>query len=95
MKSIVKLDIYYSPDQLRKAIADFVCYYNTQRYHEALDNLTPADVFFGRKKQIISKRQQVKRLTLQQRRLDYLHAAQIWGIYLITPPAFWPLNRPI
>jgi putative transposase len=77
MKSIVKLDIYYAPDQLRKAIADFVCYYNTQRYHEALDNHTPADVFFGRKKQIISKRQQIKQLTLQQRRQTYLHTAQI------------------
>jgi transposase InsO family protein len=77
MKSVVKLDIYYSPDQLRKAIADFVCYYNTQRYHEALDNLTPDDVFFRRNKQVISKRQQIKQLTLHQRRLDYLHAAQI------------------
>ncbi|MEQ8671868.1 MAG: helix-turn-helix domain-containing protein [Aggregatilineales bacterium] len=77
MKSIVKLDIYYSPDHLRKAIADFVCYYNTQRYHEALDNFTPADVFFGHTKQIISKRQQIKQLTLQQRRQTYLHAAKI------------------
>jgi len=77
MKSIVKLDNYYSPDQLQQAIADFVCYYNTQRYHEALDNLTPADVFFQRKTQVISKRQQIKQLTLQQRRLTYLHTAPI------------------
>jgi len=77
MKSIVKLDNYYSPEQLQQAIADFVCYYNTQRYHEALDNLTPADVFFQRKTQVISKRQQIKQLTLQQRRLTYLHLAPI------------------
>ena len=28
-QSIVKLDNYYSPENLQQAIADFVCYYNT------------------------------------------------------------------
>jgi transposase InsO family protein len=47
LKNVVKLQHYYSPSQLREAIADFVNYYNNQRYHESLDNMTPADVFYG------------------------------------------------
>ncbi len=72
MKSIVKLDTYYTPADLQQAIADFIWYYNTQRYHESLENVTPADVYFGRQEQILTQRQQTKQLTLQQRRLDYL-----------------------
>jgi len=48
MKNVVKLDNYYSPEDLIKAIAEFVNYYNYERYHESLKNLTPADVYFGR-----------------------------------------------
>ena len=33
---------------LEQAIADFVSYYNHEGYHEWLDNLTPADVYFVR-----------------------------------------------
>lgn len=73
MKSIVKLDNYYSPSHLEQAVADFVCYYNTQRYHEALDNVTPADVYFGRQKTILTQRQMIKQRTFQQRRYEYLH----------------------
>ena len=72
MKSIVKLDNYYSPTDLEQAIADFVCYYNTQRYHESLENVTPADVYFGRQQQILTQRDLIKQQTLQQRRQDYL-----------------------
>jgi putative transposase len=41
MKSIVLLNTFYSPWELEQAIADFVAYYNHQRYHESLDNVTP------------------------------------------------------
>ena len=40
MKTIVKLDTYFYPWELEQAIADFVVYYNTQRYHESLENVT-------------------------------------------------------
>jgi len=56
MKNVVKLDNYYSPEELELAIGEFVGYYNNQRYHESLDNLTPADVFYGRAKKIFIKR---------------------------------------
>jgi transposase InsO family protein len=69
MKNIVNLQNYYLPTQLEIEIASFVNYYNHQRYHESLDNLTPADVYFGRAKEVLTKREQIKKQTLQQRRL--------------------------
>lgn len=72
MKSIVKLDTYYAPSELERAIANFVVYYNNQRYHEALDNLTPAAVYFGRDQEIQTRREAIKQQTLQQRRKHYL-----------------------
>ena len=37
MKSIVKLDTCYYPWELEQAIANFVVYYNHQRYRESLE----------------------------------------------------------
>jgi transposase InsO family protein len=74
MKNIVNLQNYYLPTQLEIEIASFVHYYNHERYHESLDNLTPADVYFGRAKEVLTKRDYIKRHTLQQRRLQNLHA---------------------
>ena len=69
MKNIVNLQNFYFPTQLEIEIASFVNYYNHQRYHESLDNLTPADVYFGRAKEVLTKRDHIKKQTLQQRRL--------------------------
>ena len=44
MKDIVKLEYYYYPSELENAIKQFVHYYNHERYHELLDNITPADM---------------------------------------------------
>ena len=68
MKNIVKLENYFFPDELRAKLAEFVDYYNKQRYHEALGNVTPADVYFGRAKQIKIQRQEIKMKTLKERR---------------------------
>lgn len=46
-------------------------YKNNERYHESLNNLTPADVYFGRDKQILAKRKQIKKETLIMRRKLY------------------------
>jgi transposase InsO family protein len=48
MKNVIKLDNYYSPGELKQRLSEFIEYYNNYRYHESLNNLTPADVFYGR-----------------------------------------------
>ena len=53
LKSRILLENYYLPGDLERAIADFVDHYNHRRYHESLDNLTPADVYFGRGQRIL------------------------------------------
>ena len=72
MKNVIKLDNYYSPEDLSKAIAEFVKYYNYERYHESLRNLTPADVYFGRDKKILKERSRIKEKTLKERRKNYI-----------------------
>ncbi len=59
---------YELPSQLEKAIADFVDYYNYRRYHKALGNVTPADVLYGRREEILERRKEVRIQTVNQRR---------------------------
>lgn len=68
MKSVVQLNTFFFPWELEQAIADFVVYYNTQRYHESLDNLTPEAVFLGRTQEVLTQREYIKQQTVQQRR---------------------------
>jgi putative transposase len=77
MKNIVNLQNYFLPTELETEIARFVNYYNYQRYHESLDNLTPADVYLGRAKEVLTKRDQIKKQTLQQRRLLNLQPSAV------------------
>jgi transposase InsO family protein len=71
MKNVIKLDNYYSPQQLKHAITEFVVYYNTQRYHESLQNVTPEDVFTGRQKRVLETRAKTKQKTILLRRKNY------------------------
>ena len=73
MKNVVKLEKYYSPWELERAIARFVDDYNHRRLHEALDNVTPADAYAGRRPAILARREQIKRRTFAQRRQENLH----------------------
>ena len=63
---------YELPSQLERAITDFVDYYNYRRYHKALGDVTPADVLYGRRKDILQRRKEVQILTINRRR-DYNH----------------------
>lgn len=71
MKNIIKLEHYYSPEELERKIAGFVEYYNNHRYHESLNNVTPADVYFGRDQEILIKREEIKQRTLMRRRINF------------------------
>jgi putative transposase len=75
LKSRILLENYYLPGELERAVAGFVDHYNHRRYHEALDNLTPADVYFGRGQRIIEMRKEIKRRTIDQRRRHHIKAA--------------------
>ena len=64
-----ELENYYLPGELEARIEAFVAHYNHLRYHESIDNLTPADVYFGRGQTILLERERIKRKTIQHRRL--------------------------
>ena len=75
MKNVVKLQHYYFPWELEAALRDFVTYYNNERYHEALDNVTPADAYFGRRAAVVvSEREKIKKRTMRMRKKEYLAA---------------------
>jgi len=50
------LENYFLPGDLEAQIEAFIDHYNHQRYHESLNNVTPADVYFGRDKAILQQR---------------------------------------
>ena len=73
MKNVIKLDNYYSPGELKQRLSEFIEYYINHRYHESLNNLTPADVFYGRDKKILKRRGKVKFDTIKNRRNEYVN----------------------
>src|SRR3954462_9543973 len=71
LKNRILLENYYLPGELKARIEAFVAHYNHLRYHESIDNLTPADVYFGRGQTILLERERIKRKTIQHRRLHH------------------------
>jgi len=68
MKNVVKLQNYYFPSELEAELSKFVDYYNNERYHESLDNVTPADMYLGRQQILLMERQLIKHETMKVRR---------------------------
>jgi transposase InsO family protein len=71
LKNRILLENSYLPGDLEQRIAAFVTHYNHDRYHESLDNLTPADVYFGRGQTILEERNRIRRQTIANRRLQH------------------------
>jgi len=68
MKNLLLLEHYHSPSELENQIGRFVDYYNNYRNQEALNNLIPADVYYGRDREILARREQIKKNTMLLRR---------------------------
>ncbi len=77
MKNLIQLQNYAFPWDLEREIGRFVDYYNHRRYHESLDNVTPADVYFGRVKEVLTRREEIKRQTLGARRRQHTQSLQM------------------
>jgi putative transposase len=71
LKNRILLENYYLPGDLEREIEAFIGGYNYRRYHESIDNLTPADVYFGRGQTILLERERIKRQTIANRRLQH------------------------
>jgi transposase InsO family protein len=71
LKNRILLNNYYLPRELEEQISAFIESYNNKRLHESLNNLTPADVYFGRGQAILEERERIKKITIQNRRLQH------------------------
>lgn len=74
LKNQILLENYYFPSELKQRIKDFIQYYNTRRYHESINNLTPEDVFLGRGNVILEKRNKIKLKTMAKRKRLHIKA---------------------
>lgn len=61
------LVVYCSPQELKNAVVEAIRVYNATP-HEGLDNVSPNDVYAGRKEEILQKRKEKKRLALERRK---------------------------
>jgi putative transposase len=83
LKNRILLENYFLPGDLEARIAAFVRHYNHQRYHESLNNVTPANAYTGRghtvllerEKLNLLEREKIKGGTMKLRRLQHAKSA--------------------
>jgi putative transposase len=68
LKNQIHLQVWECPNELKGEIGRFIKFYNSKRYHESLGNVTPDDVYFGRRDKIIEDRKSKKLKTMRYRR---------------------------
>src|SRR3546814_7603972 len=92
LKNRILLENYFLPGDLEAQIEAFVEHYNNQRYHESLNNVTPADAYFGRAPAIIKQRERIKRQTIEYRRLQHRrseeHTSELQSLMRISYAVF-------
>jgi transposase InsO family protein len=71
LKNRILLENDFLPGDLEAQIEAFFAPYNNQRYHESLNNVTPADDYFGRASAIVKQRERIKRQTIEYRRWQH------------------------
>lgn len=76
LKDRILLENHYLPSDLERQLDEFVTHYNTRRYHESLNNLTPECVFTGQGIAVLKKRNDIKLKTIALRKkLHFQRAA--------------------
>ena len=72
-----------SPEQLEVEIGRFINWYNSARYHEGIGNVTPDDVYYGRRKHIQNKRAELKVKSILERK-EYNSRITITGAKTVS-----------
>jgi len=67
----------------KRANKQFVVRYNSRRHHEAIGNVAPDDVYYGRREQILKKRAGLKRKTILARKM-YNSKISITGAEIVS-----------
>ena len=83
IKEQLCLVVYCAPDELKRAITESITAYN-QTPHEALENVSPNDVYAGRKEEILNRRFEKKQLT-KKRRMRYNLTATKYHLSASSP----------
>jgi len=68
LNNLITMRNYCAPGELDQEIGRFVAHYNNERVHESIKNLTPADVYYGRAREILTERERLMRQTLASRK---------------------------